>query len=507
MARSWSRAAALRVCAVFGCILVLPALFAAAARAAWPGGSNVDLPVCIAPGTQRAPEMAPDGAGGAILVWEDDRAGSWDLYAQRVDSAGVPRWTLNGVPVCAAAGDQQNAAIIPDGSGGAIVVWQDHRSPADWDVYAQRLGPDGTPRWAEDGVSLTAARGDQMYPCIAANDGHGAVVAWEDRRDTNSTDIYAQRVDGSGTVRWAANGIMVCGESNDQTDPQIAAAGAAGWIVTWLDARTSSDRPGIYAQRLSRAGVPLWVAGGRPVCTDASADSHPCVLADGAGGVVVAWDDGSIIAQRVDSSGTRIWAADGIVLCAGPALLPVAAACGDGSAIVGWVQVRPDENAGDIRAQRIGGEGTPRWPAAKVVRAAGRRQTRPAIVPDGAGGAIASWEDHRAELFGGIYAQRIDSTGALPWTMNGVALCTAPGQPYAPTLVSDGAGGAIVAWQDERDGAHIYAQHVDAAGRLGGTVHARGTTGAGTGVAPPPVPHHRAPRPEQRPKINGKKPS
>jgi hypothetical protein len=59
-----------------------------------------------------------------------------------------------------------------------------------------------------------------------------------------------------------------------------------------------------------------------------------------------------------------------------------------------------------------------------------------------------------------------------------VAVCTATGTPtgqqFCPTVVSDGAGGAIVAWDDWRDGANyncdIYAQRVLANGELGGDV-------------------------------------
>src|ERR1043165_6544265 len=46
--------------------------------------------------------------------------------------------------------------------------------------------------------------------------------------------------------------------------------------------------------------------------------------------------------------------------------------------------------------------------------------------------------------------------------MVNVPVCTAPDNQYVPRAVSDGAGGAIVAWMDRRDGVSydIYAQHV-----------------------------------------------
>src|SRR5262249_42495527 len=70
---------------------------------------------------------APDGAGGWIVVWSVERAGEFDLYAQRVNGAGVPQWTPGGVPVCTANAGQFLTTVVPDGAGGVIVAWEDDR--------------------------------------------------------------------------------------------------------------------------------------------------------------------------------------------------------------------------------------------------------------------------------------------------------------------------------------------------------------------------------------------
>ncbi|MGZ5192162.1 MAG: hypothetical protein ACXWCZ_14225, partial [Flavisolibacter sp.] len=69
-----------------------------------------------------------------------------------------------------------------------------------------------------------------------------------------------------------------------------------------------------------------------------------------------------------------------------------------------------------------------------------------------------------------IYAQRINSSGAVQWTSNGISVSTAGSYQYTPTIVSDGSGGAIITWYDYRNGnnnSDIYAQKVDALGYLG----------------------------------------
>ena len=65
-----------------------------------------------------------------------------------------------------------------------------------------------------------------------------------------------------------------------------------------------------------------------------------------------------------------------------------------------------------------------------------------------------------------IYAQRIDGTGASLWTANGVPICTEKFDQVLAIdgVVSDGSGGAIILWHDERNGnTDLYAQRISAA--------------------------------------------
>src|SRR5206468_7448112 len=111
----------------------------------------------------------------------------------------------------------------------------------------------------------------------------------------------------------------------------------------------------------------------------------------------------------------------------------------------------------------------PAWPVnGRSLCAAPGLQTSPAIVADGTGGAIVAWQDARASLYPGIYAQHVLANGSVDpsWLGNGRALCTAGGYgQWDPAIVTDGAGGAIVAWMDIRGGdPHIYAQHIRVSG-------------------------------------------
>jgi predicted lipoprotein with Yx(FWY)xxD motif len=468
------------VCAgLLGLALLLPR----PAAADWPTDPNVNAPLCTATGEQYSPTIISDGAGGAIVVWEDYRSGTdYDIYAQRISADGTVQWTADGVALCTATGNQYASGIISDGAGGAIVTWMDYRSGGgNWDIYAQRISAAGTVQWTADGVALCTATGDQRLPAIVSDGVNGAIVAWEDYRNGNNSDIYAQRISADGTPLWAANSVALCTATGGQYDPAIASDDAGGAVVTWPDARSGMSNGDIYVQRISSTGSVQWAADGVALCTDTDPQSAPTIVSDGAGGAIIAWEDyrsgyHGIYAQRISGVGAVQWLLNGVALRTPGEWLypPTMVVDGAGGAIVTWMDSRSTFDW-DIYAQRISAAGTVQWTAdAVALRTDAIDPGWPTIVSDGAGGAIVTWCETRTSSYD-IYAQRISGDGTLQWTADGVALCAAIGEQSYPTIASDGVDGAIVTWHDLRSGdcqgcADIYAQRVLANGQLGGDV-------------------------------------
>lgn len=272
--------------------------------------------VAASSGAQSAPAVVPDASDGVIVVWVDARSGSanLDVYAQRLDGSGQALWGAGGVPVCAAPGNQGSPVLLA-AAGGAIVLWQDERN-GNQDIYAQRLDAAGNSMWSADGVALCTAAGDQTGVAAAPDAGLGAVAAWTDARaGSASSDIYAQRVDAAGTVQWQADGIPVCGASEAQFGPSIAALGTDGsCVIAWEDRRTDAGNSDLYAQRITLSGAAQWPADGAAVCTGTGNQYAPTVAADGTGGALIAWREGctscgsaEAYAQRVSPTGALAW--------------------------------------------------------------------------------------------------------------------------------------------------------------------------------------------------------
>jgi FlgD Ig-like domain len=334
------------------------------------------IPVCTATGSQAYPQVVEDGIGGAIVLWSDNRA-AVQLYAQRVTSIGGLFWALDGVPITAAPASpnflwtlDRFITAVSDGVGGAIVTWEDGRAGiALNDIYAQRVNPAGAAVWAAAGVAVCTAAGLQSLPRAVSDGAGGAIVVWKDPRGA-SQDIYAQRIVDVGGAAWLANGVAVCTAVGTQDFPAIATDGASGAIMTWQDARGGSID--VYARRVLTNGTLQWAADGNAISLAAGNQTSPELVSDGSGGATITWPDtrngnSDIFVQRVNSAGTVQGTVNGDVVCNQVAnqLLPVIATGYAGSAIIAWEDERTD--TGDIFAQRTGQAGTFAIPAPTIV--------------------------------------------------------------------------------------------------------------------------------------------
>jgi hypothetical protein len=417
--------------------------------------------------------MIADGAGGTIVVWQDNRNDSGDIYAQRLDAYGNALWDANGVPVILEESAQIDPRLCPDGSGGAIVVWLCNRFDTH-DLRAQRLDADGNRLWSVYGVTVVANSARQLNPRLIPDGSGGAFVSWEDER-SGGWDIYAQHLQGSNGQRlWLTDGFIVCDAAGDQYGPWIISDDDGGIIVSWIDERPSAS--GIYAQRLHASSGHAWTIDGVICCPLATYMGHLRSIPDEAGGAILVWQDTRVegyyllFAQRIDADGLRLWGPDGTRVSVNYAdqMNPCLAPDGAGGVYVGWIDSR-DTN--DIYGQRLNQYGYIQWDGGgNQVSVSPGWETDVEVCAATGGGALFAWKDHRNDQYD-IYAQKMNGLGAPLWTPGGEAVCTeATQEQRRPKIVSDADGGAIVAWEDHRNETifyDIYAQRMERHGYWG----------------------------------------
>ncbi|MFN8176879.1 MAG: FlgD immunoglobulin-like domain containing protein [bacterium] len=443
--------------------------------------------VCTATGSQTEPAIATDGADGAIMGWTDHRSGVPRIYAQRVDAAGTPLWTADGVAVCTPVDGQHDVAMLKDFAGGAVLFWSDERSGGAQGLYAQRLAPTGLPVWPFSGVALSTHFGFP-YDIVVTSDlstGHvvprGFLVAWFEQGLGDDLAIRVQHVDAAAQGLWTAasvGGALMCNTVNaTKLDLVMDTDGAPGFsfltggaVLAWAESRPSSNDMDIFARRVDAGGTPQWTAGGIDVCAAAGVQRKPAIANVGGDDCIITWQDSrgstsKIYAQRIDSTGQLFWATDGVVVCpaGGPQTTPAILKDGAGGAFIAWVDARSGQS--QVYAQRIGANGSLAWVLIGVpigTAAAGADGLK--LLSDGAGGFFATWRDTRSDS-GDIFAQRVDANGNVLWPLTGLPLSQAAGAQLTPAVVA-GAGGLIAVWEDNRTGigADVYANRVTATG-------------------------------------------
>lgn len=441
----------------------------------WETENPDNVAISVENSSQQFPVSVSDDSGGAIMVWADKRNGTdLDIYAQRVNSAGVVQWATNGVPIAIAANFQSIQNLVSDGNGGAIITWLDTRTGS-FNIYAQRINNAGVVQWATNGVVVCNESGNKSATTMLPDGNGGAFVGWSDGRK-DSGDTYIQHINSAGVAQWKNNGVEIASKSSIQGAPRLVSDGGDGAILVWHDGRSGAI--GLYAQRVNSAGVAQWTAHGVPVDTGIGGQQSHQVISDNAGGAIVTWqtwpgaDNYDIYAQRINGSGVVQWATDGVAISAaiGYQDYPTMTHDGSGGAIIAWQDSRngaqwTDE---DIYAQRVNSAGVVQWTADGVaISNATDIQYIPRIVSDDNGGAIMSWTDKSNGTNYNIYAQRINSAGAVQWTADGVAIRTAANSIsiQSNSMTSDGSGGAIMVWGEQRnDAGDIYAQGITGSG-------------------------------------------
>jgi len=391
--------------------------------AQWP---NDGVVICELSASQYPMAVVGDGIGGAIIAWTDDRNGptNLDIYIQRVSVAGIPQWATDGIAVCAAADLQYWAAIISDELGGAILAWDDERNgDGTDDVYAQRVNSLGVPQWGANGLAICTSAHNSSNVQVLADGIGGALIAWEDLRNGHDADLYAQRVTSNGDVLWADNGVAVCDYGTVQWSPRMVSDGFGGAIVAWEDAfGIQNEDTDVYAQRIDANGTLKWAGRGLPLSnTPFYNQGGTVIVSDGAGGAIVSWHDAEwlnsldIRVQRINGNGSVLWTNNGVLVTDVPdeQWIPVIAADGSGGAIITWQDGYLNNT--DIFAQRIDEYGASTWVDNGIaVSIAVEEQDKHAAVSDGVGGVFVAWTDTRNGANNSdIYVQRVRSTGQV----------------------------------------------------------------------------------------------
>lgn len=435
-----------------------------------PQDSNFKVNFDIGTASQQKPSVAGDSSGNFIIVWQDDRNGNSDIYAQRYNSNCAAQDTNFKVNADVGAACQQRPSVAMEGSGGFIIVWQDDRD-GNFDIYAQKYNLNCTLKDTNFKVNSDIDTSDQFGPSVSIAKTGIFVITWLNGGDNNSS-IYAQMYDSSITPQGVSFKVNDNAVDCAHWVPSISMNKPGNFVITWHDWRSGDAN--IYAQRYDSYGNSQ---GGNFIVNEdpgTSEQAYPALAMNDSGSFVATWRDERdvwlrIYAQRYSSDGTaqgmnfRVNDDTGKTSHEGPTI----AMNNSGDFIISWQDWRAEY--WDIYAQRYAPDGTPRGINFKVNDDTGiNYNTYPSAAIDDSGNFIIVWLDRRNGDFD-IYAQRYDANGNPQGANFKVNDDAGTANQWCPCTAVDKAGNFIIAWDDEREGSgDTYAQMYESDGSLRG---------------------------------------
>lgn len=234
------------------------------------------------------PGICNDQSGGAVIVYE---RGSF-VYGQSVNSAGVKQWGAEGISIFGnTPGAKRNPQICVDGTGGAYIAVMDERNMAqnNFDLYAQKVTSAGTFPWGNAGKPVCTADGSQNFFKLESDKNRGFFIGWNDQRG-DTYRPYVQKFDANASLVFALNGMLVHNEICGLTD--IAVSDSLS-VYTLLTTTTNYPEFTISIQKINTNGSFPWGLTPLNICSISSNKNFAeknIIAADNSGAVSV-WDE------------------------------------------------------------------------------------------------------------------------------------------------------------------------------------------------------------------------
>ena len=434
------------------------------------------VPLCLAGDVQISLNIVNDANNGAFVIWQDHRnPGGVDIYGTHINAAGsiVTGWNTNGNAIAAQNGDQDGHTFWEDGFGGAVVAWHDTRIATNENLYMQRIASDGTLLWDAGGTLLCGSTDTQSNVKMCPDGTGSFIFTWRDKHLDPDGDIMAMRVDVDGNFLWAAD-VPIYQDDSIQKDPRITESTDTGAFIVWDDYRDSPYTSDIYAQKIDVSGTLLWDAAGLALCTAPNDQLEPRLTNDNNGGCYFVWTDGrdgghpheDIYMQYVDDTGTIEWEANGKMICNayGEQFSALLRGNGAGKVYVIWGDNRTGSTG--LYVQILDGAGTEYLAAnGKLIYYGLCGDAKNYSLYESIEKSVILWEDSRSPYTGNqLYMQILSDDSTVELALNGESLTDPTGydQENADAIYSVSESELAAVWEENRAGfKQIFAQAVD----------------------------------------------
>jgi hypothetical protein len=204
-------------------------------------------------------EVKPDGYGGILAAWHDDRDNdmAYSAFVQYIGDDGIAVFEPNGVELSLKANDHKFYPSISgfDGSGNLVLTWlQTDYNQNNAGLYAQKLSGAGERLWTDNGKVIIPI-GPSFADLIGSDVENDTIYIVYDIFGQNSIDdrIKATSLDKNGDFVWPGQHVMISDVPKQVIHSYMSVFYGHQWILAWSDTR--DDGGDIYAQNLNTDGT------------------------------------------------------------------------------------------------------------------------------------------------------------------------------------------------------------------------------------------------------------
>lgn len=364
-----------------------------------------------------------------------------------------------------------NISTADDFSGGGFIFWEEKRDSNKTNIYFQHFDEEAEVSFRADGKPVSRLNAQKGSSVSSPFERNAALVLWKDHTYDKAGELFVQKVSASGLRQWSEDGLRLTFRQGEESEYSLSSDGNGNAFIIYLNKDYSlPENYSIFIQKVNSYGRPGFKENGILIYKSPKLKSRLQVLADSKGGAYIFWvestdNKGQLFSLHIDPSGNTDWGKKPVQI-SGPQddVFNYTALRAGNSAYLAWETKKGEK---DIYHQLISISGKLQWNkwGERITGRYGNQTNPQGFYSDSL--ITISWLN---ETFNDkdVFIQRFNLKGKPQWSREGVEVIRTMGNQISQKVLSDRSSGAYIAWVDKRTGflkGNIMGQRISKNGR------------------------------------------
>jgi len=334
-------------------------------------------------------------------------------------------WQENGIPIRQGVHIEWQRTLCPGEPGNMIFVWSDTRYGSR-NIFAQKVDSTGSLLWGTGGAAVTNLPGRQEDPVAITDGDGGAFIAWVDYRFDEEGDIFIQHINNQGNIMMDNNGEALARIDGKHLTINMCTDSLGGVFVTWQDKRNFLDDD-IYGTHVSSSYEIIAPSSGVSIIQMNGNQGAKSLEYAGNNEATIIWSDtrsgsgNDIYCQKINMNMEKIFAEEGLEVSATSDLetTPRTTYMKNDTSFIIWQA--GTENT-EIYFNLLTSDGLVYTEPAQLCTFNSSKAS-PRVKRNQLGQVFVQWTDYRNNpTEGNHFYQRISTGGNISWDENGIQL-------------------------------------------------------------------------------------